>query len=180
MASERVQELLTSCQSQIRAIKESLTVDEEKDDNRSNMISFLRFCRENLLLLLLFLSLFLGVLIGLIISVASDKEYSKQEIAYISFPGTLFVNALKMAIIPLIVSSLIAGMASLDKQASGKLGGKAILFYFSTTCIAVVLGVIMVSMIRPGYTGPAKDDIKRTDRDIPQVNTLDAIMDLIR
>ena len=83
-----------------------------------------------------------------------------------------------MVIIPLIVSSLIAGMASLDKQASGKLGIKAIAYYFCTTLIAVILGIILVTTIQPGK-GRDKNEIAR-DGSSQQVNTVDAFLDLLR
>ena len=82
------------------------------------------FLRRNLLVLLLLISLILGVGVGFIIKFCTDIELSAKEIGYISFPGTLFLNMLKMIIVPLIVSSLVAGMSSLDKRVSGVLGLK--------------------------------------------------------
>lgn len=155
----------------------------KKDDSSSSSPSSRlsccsSFCRENLLIIFLLTSLLLGVLVGFIIKLCTDIEFTSSEIAYISFPGTLFLNSLKMVIIPLIVSSLIAGMSSLDKQASSKLGGKAILYYFSTTLLAVILGIILVTSIQPGR-GRDKNDIVR-DGSTQQVNTVDAILDLLR
>ena len=163
--------------------KEHLALEEGKnveklEGRRSKSILCSNFCRENLLIILLLASLTLGVLLGFIIKIGAGMDFTDKEIDYISFPGTLFLNALKMVIIPLIVSSLIAGMASLDKQASGKLGGKALLYYFSTTFIAVILGIVMVTTIRPGK-GTNKDEIER-DGESQQVNTVDAFLDLLR
>lgn len=82
-------------------------------------------------------------------------------------------------IIPLVVTSLIAGMASLDRQASGKLGLRAVLYYFTTTFIAVILGIILVMSIRPGARGRSKDEID-TAGPVEEVNTADAFLDLLR
>lgn len=77
------------------------------------------FVRTNLLLVLLMSSLVLGITVGFCVRLISTRKYTDSEITYILFPGTLFLNMLSMIIIPLIVSSLIVGMASLDKQVSG-------------------------------------------------------------
>ncbi|XP_072031935.1 excitatory amino acid transporter 3-like [Amphiura filiformis] len=162
--------------------KETLSLEDmekgEQGKRRSKLAMCTTFCRKNLLIILLLLSLSLGIMIGFIIKIGAGLNFTSKQITYISFPGTLFLNSLKMVIIPLIMSSLIAGMASLDKQASGKLGGKAILYYFSTTFIAVILGIIMVTSIQPGK-GRDKDEIVR-EGSSQQVNTADAFLDLLR
>ncbi len=65
--------------------------------------------------------------------------------------GTLFLNALKMLIVPLVVSSMIVGIASMgDVRKIGRVGGVTFLYYLTTTGMAVVLGIILVNVIRPG------------------------------
>lgn len=69
----------------------------------------------------------------------------------VAWLGELFLNALKMMIIPLIISAVITGVASMgDAQKLGKMGGITILYYLSTTAIAVFIGLIMVNIIQPG------------------------------
>lgn len=58
---------------------------------------------------------------------------------YISFPGELLMHMLKMMILPLIMSSLISGLAQLDARQSGKLGSLAVTYYMFTTAVAVVV-----------------------------------------
>ena len=61
---------------------------------------------------------------------------------FLAFPGDLLMRMLKMMILPLIISSLIAGLANLDMGSSGRMGGRAVLYYMSTTLLAVILGKI--------------------------------------
>lgn len=70
------------------------------------------------------------------------------------FVGTLFINALKMLILPLIASSMITGIAGVGKGI-GKLGGRTLLFYAATTLIAVLIGLSFVNLIRPGFENGA-------------------------
>ena len=69
----------------------------------------------------------------------------------IRFIGTIFLNALKMVVVPLIVASMIVGVASLgDTGRLGRTAGKTILFYMATTGISVLIGLIMVNLFKPG------------------------------
>ena len=63
-----------------------------------------------------------GVLIGIILGVClrtRDESYTKREVMYVKFLGTLFLNMLKSIIIPLIIPSLIVAVGSLDLKLSG-------------------------------------------------------------
>ena len=71
--------------------------------------------------------------------------------AIFDFFGTLFINALKMLIVPLIASSIIVGVAGIGSSGDlGKLGGKTLLFYALTTFFAIMVGLVLVNLIRPG------------------------------
>jgi DAACS family dicarboxylate/amino acid:cation (Na+ or H+) symporter len=71
----------------------------------------------------------------------------------ILFPlGTLFINLLKMVIVPLVVSSIISGVASLgNPRQLGRLGGKTLLYYMSTSLVAILIGLALMNLIRPGH-----------------------------
>ena len=75
-----------------------------------------------------------------------------------SYVGKLFLRMLKALILPLIIPSLIAAIGQLDMNLSGKVGGRAIGYYMSTTVLAVILGIILVTAIRPGSESTAGDD----------------------
>ena len=65
--------------------------------------------------------------------------------------GDLFIRLLLMAAIPLVFFNLLAGLTSLDGLGIlGRLGGKVVAYYFTTTAIALTLGLTMMSILRPG------------------------------
>ena len=65
--------------------------------------------------------------------------------------GTMFLKALKMIIIPLVMASMIVGITGLgDVRKLGRIGGLTILYYATTTGIAVLIGIILVNVIQPG------------------------------
>ncbi|MCE0495381.1 dicarboxylate/amino acid:cation symporter [Vibrio salinus] len=65
--------------------------------------------------------------------------------------GTLFINAIKMLIVPLVFCSLIVGITSMkDTRKMGRIGIKAIVLYLGTTAVAIALGLALSSIIEPG------------------------------
>ncbi len=76
------------------------------------------------------------------------------------YVGTIFLNALRMIIVPLITSSIIVGVAGIGSGGNlGSLGGKTLLFYATTTLAAILVGLIVINAIGPGYVDgePARD-----------------------
>lgn len=70
---------------------------------------------------------------------------------HLDFLGELFLNALKMLIVPLVVSSMIAGIASLgDVRKLGKPGLLTVFLYATTTAVAVLVGLLLVNLLKPG------------------------------
>ncbi|PCH85770.1 MAG: dicarboxylate/amino acid:cation symporter [Piscirickettsiaceae bacterium] len=81
--------------------------------------------------------------------------------AYV-FVGTLFLNALKMLIVPLILSSIICGIANMGELGGlGRLGGKTITYYMSTSVIAILIGLLLVNIVEPGIIDgePVRDRV---------------------
>jgi Na+/H+-dicarboxylate symporter len=71
--------------------------------------------------------------------------------AVYAFLGTLFLNALKMIIVPLVTASIISGIANIrDGEGLGKLGGKTVLFYMMSSLLAILVGLVMVNLLQPG------------------------------
>ncbi|HEC12121.1 MAG TPA: dicarboxylate/amino acid:cation symporter [Acidiferrobacteraceae bacterium] len=100
------------------------------------------------------LAVMAGSLTGKDASVFGVTFYS----AYM-FLGTLFLNALKMLIVPLIAASIITGIVGAGASGGvGRLGGKTILYYFFTSFIAILVGLSLVNLFTPGIIDgqPAK------------------------
>ncbi|XP_029434578.1 excitatory amino acid transporter 1 isoform X2 [Rhinatrema bivittatum] len=75
------------------------------------------------------------------------------------------------------ITAVIVGMAALDSKASGKMGIRAVVYYMTTTVIAVFIGIIIVIIIHPGKG--TKENMHREGK-IEQVTAADAFLDLIR
>jgi len=72
--------------------------------------------------------------------------------------GELFLTALKMLIVPLVAASVITGVAGLgDVRKLGRLGGISVVYYASTTLIAVSIGLVMANLWQPGVGVPLGD-----------------------
>ena len=94
----------------------------------------------------------IGLLLGLTYGViATNAGWCGFTSDWIAPFGTIFINLLKLIAMPLVLSSLITGVASLsDVKKLSRIGGKTIAIYIGTTAIAVTLGLASVNMLRPG------------------------------
>lgn len=94
----------------------------------------------------IFLGLFLGIVVGFFLQSAPEIAQT-----YIKPFGTLFINMIKMVIVPLVFSSLIVGAASIgDIKSLGRIGGKTFVYYLGTTAIAVTIGLVLGFIFNPG------------------------------
>jgi proton glutamate symport protein len=90
----------------------------------------------------IFIALFLGILYGLFL-----KEY----VGYVGWLGEIFLRALKMIIIPLVFSSILTGVANIGNARNiGRLGFKTMVFYLSTSTMAIFTGFVLVNIFKPG------------------------------
>lgn len=96
------------------------------------------------------IALVLAVIAGSLTGTDSALFGVKFYDVYI-FLGSLFLNALKMLIVPLIVSSIIVGIAGVGNSSDiGRLGGKTIAYYLTTSLLSILVGLFVVNMIAPG------------------------------
>ncbi|NEV64298.1 dicarboxylate/amino acid:cation symporter [Thiorhodococcus minor] len=96
------------------------------------------------------IALVLAVLVGLAVG-REAGIFGVSFYAIFEFVGKLFLNALKMLIVPLIVSSIIVGVAGLGGSDNlGRLGGKTLGYYATTSLFAILVGLLMVNLIQPG------------------------------
>jgi len=94
--------------------------------------------------------LIIAILIGAIAGIVCGWLFGPAMVS-IAWIGDLFLDTLKMMIIPLIVAAVISGVTSLgDIRKLGKVGGATLLYYAVTTACAVLIGLLVVNVIQPG------------------------------
>lgn len=94
----------------------------------------------------------LGIVFGLLFGLLmKNLEQKGIVVDWVKPFGTIFINLLKMIAVPLIVVSLIVGLADLkDISKLSRLGGRTVVFYLGTTFFAVSLGLFLANVIKPG------------------------------
>ena len=98
----------------------------------------------------------IGLVLGLVYGVvAAQFGWGSFVDRWVAPFGTIFLNLLKLIAVPLILASLITGVASLsDVRKLSRIGGKTIGIYIGTTLVALVIGLTLVNIVRPGDTVP--------------------------
>ncbi|VDM62765.1 unnamed protein product [Angiostrongylus costaricensis] len=127
------------------------------------LVTALRFCRENTLLVMTIVSVILGVSLGFGLRPLS---LSAETLQLINFPGE-------------ITRRNMTALAQMDAKQSGQMGLATVLYYLTTTVLATLLGIFLVMTIHPG-----DPSIKAgTLPDVPvdtEVSPLDTFLDLVR
>lgn len=91
-----------------------------------------------------------AILIGAVAGAVCGWLFGERMQA-VGWIGDMFLDALKMVILPLIIAAVISGIGSLgDVRKLGRLGGYTIAYYFMTTALAVLLGLLLVNLLQPG------------------------------
>ncbi|MBL7249652.1 dicarboxylate/amino acid:cation symporter [Alloalcanivorax marinus] len=122
----------------------------------------------------IFLAMVLGGLAGAVTSEGTRLLGLPLLPAY-DLVGELFINALKMVVVPLITTAIISGMINVgDDDNLGRLGAKTVVFYLATSLIAILVGLVVVNLIVPGVIDgqPAKDLLglaKETDQALQSI-----------
>ena len=108
----------------------------------------------------------IGLVLGLVYGiVAANNGWGSFTSDWIAPFGTIFMSLLKLIAVPLVLSSLITGVASLsDLKKLSRIGGKTIAIYVGTTAVAVTIGLISVNMLQPGDKVPdqMKENLQKT------------------
>lgn len=109
------------------------------------------------------MKLFQKVLIGFVSGAVLGAIWG-PGVVWIKPVGTIFISLLKMLIIPLIFATLVVGVASIaEPKKLGRVAGKTIIFYLTTTAFAIIIGLLLGNIIQPGagmnlvLEGPAKE-----------------------
>jgi Na+/H+-dicarboxylate symporter len=98
----------------------------------------------------------IGLALGLVYGIAAAASgWGRFTSDWITPFGTIFIDLLKLIAVPLVLVSLIGGVASLsDLGKLSRIGGKTIAIYLVTTAMAVTLGLVIVNLLRPGHRVP--------------------------
>ena len=98
------------------------------------------------------IGLVLGLVYGIVAALAGWNEFTTQ---WISPWGTVFINLLTLIAVPLVLASLITGVASLaDTRKLSRIGGRTIMVYLGTTLVALIIGLLLVNLVKPGHSVP--------------------------
>ena len=103
------------------------------------------------LLWAILIGLILGGIIGAIFAFIPEEHASKRYALLVAAPlGDLFIRLLKMIVTPVIIFTLISGVASISPARLGKVGVKIIVFYMLTSFIAIIVGLAVGNIMQPG------------------------------
>jgi Na+/H+-dicarboxylate symporter len=104
---------------------------------------------RQILLAMLFGAILGGILNAFLMDINFISEFVVGNVFHVI--GQIFINSLKMLVVPLVFVSLICGVAALgDIKKLGRLGGKALLFYIGTTALAITLALSLAVIVAPG------------------------------
>jgi Na+/H+-dicarboxylate symporter len=100
------------------------------------------------------IGLVLGAAVGAAVNVSgvgTTLAWTEGALPFLSFLGSAFIRAITMIVIPLVVSSLLIGVASLgDLRKLGRMGGKTLGYYLVTTAVAITIGLTLATLVAPG------------------------------
>ncbi|XP_046346816.2 excitatory amino acid transporter-like [Haliotis rufescens] len=133
--------------------------------------------RRHALLPATLVSVVLGFTIGLL---CRQLNPSPDVVILISFPGEVFLRMLKMMILPLVVSSIMTGLANLNSKSAGQIGVYTIIYYIATTLLATMIGLMLVLTIRPGKVANNNVMSARSSGVAPSASARDVFLDLVR
>jgi proton glutamate symport protein len=107
------------------------------------------------------MQIFIGLILGIIVGAVF---YKNPAVAKVLQPiGDIFIRLIKMIVVPIVMSTLVVGVAGVgDMKKLGKLGGKTILYFEIITSIAIIVGLLAANIFHPG-TGIDMSHLTKTD-----------------
>ena len=117
------------------------------------------------------LSIILAILFGWLLP---------NQVVFVEWIGTMFLRALKMIVVPLVFASLISGITNIGSGGNlGRLGLKTLVYYFSTSLIAIITGLILVNIFQPGVGASNFEGLTGNKPDLISKPLLDTIIELV-
>jgi Na+/H+-dicarboxylate symporter len=97
------------------------------------------------------IAMILGAILGVSIFHSGDAAFAKSFSGNIKILATIFIRLVQMLIAPLVFSTLVVGIAKLgDIKSVGRIGGKALAWFFTASFISLCIGMFWVNMLEPG------------------------------
>jgi len=132
----------------------ALTVDELNPRSLKYLTYYLQGLVRGRLWLQVLLGMALGITVGIILgpSFAWVNPVTASTISdWLAFPGKLFLALIQMIVVPLVFASIIRGLAGTeDVEQLRKIGVRVVLYFILTTVLAIVIGLVCASVIKPG------------------------------
>jgi Na+/H+-dicarboxylate symporter len=117
------------------------------------------------------IAMILGAILGIFVHANYDTDFAKNFSTYIKMLATVFIRLVQMIISPLVFTTLVVGIAKFgDIKAVGRIGGKAMAWFFTASFISLLIGMFWVNILQPGNglnlsnidTATAKDLTEKT------------------
>ncbi|AZB44335.1 dicarboxylate/amino acid:cation symporter [Bacillus sp. FJAT-42376] len=100
------------------------------------------------------IGLIAGGIVGIILNITSPELFKQLDLYLFTPLGKIFLNLINMLVVPIVFFSITLGVAGLgDPKKLGRIGGKTIAYFLSTTAIAIVIGLVLALVIQPGNVG---------------------------
>ena len=107
--------------------------------------------KNNKLTIYIIGAMVLGIVVGIFINKSGNAGLIASYSTNIKLLATIFIRLVQMIIAPLVFSTLVVGIAKLgDLNAVGRVGGKALLWFFTASLISLLIGLVMVNFFEPG------------------------------
>ena len=108
---------------------------------------------------MILIGMLLGVIVGQYLHASFDAAFIKENIApWFKLLSDIFLNLIKLLVAPLVLSTIVVGIAHMgDSAALGRIGVRALLWFITASLISIGLGLIMVNLFQPGIGAPIPD-----------------------
>lgn len=97
----------------------------------------------------------MSIAVAICVGIFTNKDtnlFGFEPYYFYNFIGNLFLNGLRMLSIPLILTSIISGMSNIGSDSNiGKLGSRTLVYYLITSTIAIIIGLVFINLVGPGY-----------------------------
>lgn len=97
------------------------------------------------------MAMILGALLGIFIHTYYSTDIAKAFSGYIKMLATIFIRLVQMIIAPLVFTTLVVGIAKFgDIKSVGRIGGKAMIWFFTASFVSLLIGMFWVNVLKPG------------------------------